>query len=589
MASGTSITARLQVLAGHRRAPIFLALLALLLALPALGGGFMLDDYFHLNVLRRQGEWAAADPLRDLFAFIPADHAAWMRDSGMPPWWSSPTVYIHFARPLTALTHMLDHALWPNSPALQHLQSLLWFALAVGLAASFYRRIFSSPAVACMAALLFAVSDTHAGAAGWLSGRNGLVCLVFGLGTMHLHLSWRRTRRTRSWRHLLLAMILFAAGLACGEAALGATAYIGAWQFTREEGPWSRRLLPLAPYAGIVALWRILYVTHGFGTQGSSLYLDPGSHPVLFLQALVERAPLLLAAQWAKAPVDAWILLSRQTQVTASILAALIAAGLLGLLWKLVRRDARARFWALGMTLSLIPICAAFPTDRLLLFAGLGAFGLMAECFESTGLWPRDEAMASGWRRGIAWLLLMLHGPLAAFLFALRILSLPALTSFSHAGARQAPRGPEVAQQSFVFINGNDFLVVYVRLLRTAIGDAPPPRRVTQLASFSSLNLVSREDARTLVIRTEGGFLAQTMDRLLADPVRRFTPGERIERPDYVAEIRTVTADGRPLEVAFHFHQPLEDPALRWLYWKDGRLVEFPLPAIGERVAVKPI
>jgi len=381
MGSGTSVTARLQVLAGHRRAPIFLALLALLLALPALGGGFMMDDYFHLNVLRHQGEWAAADPLRDLFAFIPADHAAWMRDSGMPPWWSSPTVDIHFARPLTALTHMLDHALWPDSPALQHLQSLLWFALAVGLAASFYRRIFSSPAVACMAALLFAVSDTHAGAAGWLSGRNGLLCLVFGLGTMHLHLSWRRTR---SWRHLLLAMILFAAGLACGEAALGATAHIGAWQFTREEGPWSRRLLPLAPYAGVVALWRILYVTHGFGTQGSSRYLDPGSHPVLFLQALVERAPLLLAAQWAKAPVDAWILLSRQTQITASILAALIAAGLLGLL-------------------------------------------------------------------------------------------------------------------------------------------------------------------------------------------------------------RTVTADGRPLEVAFHFHQPLEDPALRWLYWKDGRLVEFPLPAIGERVAVKPI
>lgn len=58
----------------------------------------------------------------------------------------------------------------------------------------------------------------------------------------------------------------------------------------------------------------------------------------------MERAPLLLAAQWAKAPVDAWIVLSRQTQITASMLAAPIAAGLLGLLWKLLRRDARARF-----------------------------------------------------------------------------------------------------------------------------------------------------------------------------------------------------------------------------------------------------
>jgi hypothetical protein len=509
-----------------------------------------------------------------------------MQDSGMPPWWSSPTVFIHFARPLTALTHMLDHARWPDVPALEHLQSLLWFALAVGLAASFYRRTFSSTAVAGMAGLLFAVSDTHAMAAGWISGRNGLLCLVFGLGTMHLHLSWRRSR---SRRHLLLAMILFAVGLACGEAALGATAYIGAWQLTREEGPWSRRLLPLAPYTAIVVLWRVLYVTLGFGAQGSSLYLDPGSHPVLFLQALVERAPLLLVAQWLKAPVELWNFLPRQTQITASIVAAILSTGLLGLFWKLFRHDGQARFWALGMALSLIPICAAFPMDRLLLFAGLGAFGLLATTFESAGLWPWNEVAASGWRRRVAWFLLLFHGPVAATLLVLRILAWPALTEFTYAGSRQAPRGPEVAQQSFVFVNGVDFLVVYVRLVRTAIGDAPPPRRVSQLASFNTVNLVSREDARTLVIRAEGGFLAHTVDRVLADPSRRFTIGERIERPDYVAEIRTVTADGRPLEVAFHFHHSLEDPALRWLYWKGGRLVEFPLPAIGERVAVDPI
>jgi hypothetical protein len=45
------------------------------------------------------------------------------------PWWSDPTIHIDFARPLTALTHVLDYALWPGTPALRHLHSLLWFAL----------------------------------------------------------------------------------------------------------------------------------------------------------------------------------------------------------------------------------------------------------------------------------------------------------------------------------------------------------------------------------------------------------------------------------------------------------------------------
>jgi hypothetical protein len=576
------LTARLRALLTHRRAPLILAVLALLLTLPALGGGFVMDDYFHRNVLLRRGEWSAARPLWDLFAFVPADPAAWMRNSGLPPWWSSPGVLIHFARPLTALTHMLDYALWPDSAVLQHLHSLFWYALAVGLAAALYRRLFDSPIVAGAAGLLFAVADSHAMAVGWLSGRNGLLCLVCGLGALHLHLSWRRTG---SVRFLASALLLFALGLGCGEAALGTLAYIAAWHLVLEEGSWQKRILPLAPYAGLVVLWRILYISAGFGTRGSPLYVDPGSQPRLFLQAFVERAPLLTASQWLKVPIDVLVILPRQAQLTASILAALLAAGMLALLWRPLRREAMARFWALGMAFSLVPICAAFPMDRLLLFAGLGGFGLMAVFFECTGLWPLDRARDSVWRRRAAWVLLILHGPVAAVLFPVRTLAQP-LSDPSPVLARLAPREPEVAGQTFIFVNGHDMVVAYVRLLRVAIGDAPAPKQVAVLASFTTRQTVRRTDDRALEIRADGGFIASTIDRLLADPGRRFFPGERIERPSFTAQIRSLTADGRPLEVAFHFHTALEDPGLRWLYWKDGRLQEFPLPAVGETVTV---
>jgi len=172
-----------------------------------------------------------------------------------------------------------------------------------------------------------------------------------------------------------------------------------------------------------------------------------------------------------------------------------------------------ARFWALGMAASIVPVCGAFPMDRLLVFAGVGAFGL-----------------------------------------------------------------------TFVFVNGNDFPVVYTHIIRTARGE-PAPRRVALLAPLSA-SLVLREDARTLVISPEDGFLPDPWDRLLSSPTRRFSAGETIERPDFVADVRSVTADGRPLEVAFRFRRPLEDPQVRWLYWVDGRVREFPLPGQGRSVAV---
>ena len=224
----------------------------------------------------------------------------------------------------------------------------------------------------------------------------------------------------------------------------------------------------------------------------------------------------------------------------------------------------------------------------MLLFAGLGAFALMAALCESTGLWPREKARAPGWRRRVTWLLLVLHGPLAAILLSARIVALPAALLIDSTFARRAPQGPEVAGQTFVFVNGVGLPVAYFRLMRTATGDAPAPRRVTQMGLLPTDQMVRRTDERTLVLRAEGGFLAHAFDLLLWDPGRRFIIGERIERPDFTTEILSLTRDDRPLEVAFRFRSVLEDPGLRWLYWKDGRLIPFPLPAIGETTAVEP-
>ncbi len=566
------------------RLPVALALFAVFPTLPALGAGLVADDYFQRMVLLHLGPLgAAADPIADLFAFAPARLHGWMSDQGLLGWWADPALHVSLARPLTALTHVLDYRLWPDAFVLQHAHSLAWFALAVGLVAALYRRVHGPGLVAAVAGLLFACEDAHAMSAGWLASRNALLGLAFGTVLVHQHVTWRESGRRRPLLRSLAALVV---GLGCGEATLGALAYVLAWQLTREKGGAWRRLGPIVPHAIVVAAWRLLYDAAGHGTRGSGLYVDPGAQPLLFLGALVERWPLLAAAQWLQAPVDLWLVWPRAAQLAASAACALAAAFVLALLWRLLSASDVARFWALGMALSLVPVCAAFPMDRLLIFTGIGAFALIAMLSESTGVWLWSTANPPTWRRRTTQALLVLHLPVAIVWLAVRVALLPAFGEFLLDAARDAPRGPEVSRQTFVFVNGNDFPVFYVPVIRTVTGDGPVPHRVAQLSTMTAANEIWREDERTLVVAPRNGFLALAVDRLLFGPGQRFFVGQAIERPDFVAEVREVTEDGRPRRVAFRFRQPLEAPEYCWLYWRQGRLVPFPLPAPGARVTI---
>ena len=583
--NGENVKLPIQSARFERCWPILLGLVACLLTLPALKAGLVGDDYFHRAVLLHRGELAPfMRPVTDLFAFVKqGEPAELMRQVGYLPWWSDPGVRISLFRPIAALTHILDYALWPDGIVFQHLHSLGWFFLAVLLVATLYRKVPDMPiAAAALAGLFFAVEDAHAYPAGWLANRNALLCLVFGTATLMCHIRWRATGRTR-W--MALALLLFSVGLGCGEATLGALGYVVAWQLTMEpKQARIRSTTVLLPYLGLVFLWRLLYDTLGYGIAGSRLYVDPGQRPLLFLQTLAERWPVLFAGQWFQIPIDLWILLTRIQRLALSLASTVLAAGIVWLFWPLLKRPV-ARFWAIGMALSIVPLCAAFPMDRLLIFSGIGAFGLLA-LFVDWYLF--SSSVSSRWRRRAAIALLVLHGPIAAVLLVGRTIGLPTFGEFFTAAARRSPSGPEIAQQTFVYVNGNDFPVVYSRVVRIANGD-PAPRRVAQLASMTDTNRIYREDRYTLVITPGDGLLAHPVDRLFASEDRRFHSGDRIDRPDYQAEVLSVTRDGRPASVSFRFRHPLEDPSLRWLYWKDRRLQEFPLPKVGSSVLLSGI
>ncbi len=559
----------------HPWLPGLLAVLGVLLALPSLWVGLAGDDWVHVGILNRVGFLHFEEsPLWTFFRFMPGGAGnQHLLDAGIMPWWADFEMKAAFFRPLSVLTHMLDHAVAPSSYGLHHLHSLGWYALVCGLATLLLRRFIGVGALgaAGLAALLFAVEDAHGIPAAWIANRNALVSMSLGLGALLLHLRGRAEGRVGLQAG---ALPLFVLALLAGESGLGALAYLGAWELCCGPGSLRRRAGALAPWLGVVLLWRIVYNNLGYGASGGGLYIDPGREPLVFLGAAALRLPVLALGQWLQAPVELYLMAPRTAQWSAAVVGALVMGGVALLALPTLRASAPARGLALGSILALVPVCAAFPMDRLLMWPGLGAFGLL-------GLVAADHLGGSGWRRWVTGGLLLLHGPLAALLLVGRAAMVPVLAGIMGAGARGAPVEGDIEHQSFIFLNGTEIPVVYVGLIRAVAGVAPVPRKVALLASLRLDNDIEVRDASTLVYRVEEGFLDHPSDNMFRNPDLPFTVGQRIQMADFQVEIEALTDDGRPRQVAVRFEQPLDSGSLRWLAWRDGAVVEVTLPPVG--------
>ena len=568
-----------------RHLPWIAAILAVSLCLPTLWAGFIGDDFYLRSILLDSSPVVRdAHPLLDLFRLAPSEEMERAVYEGHFPWWSHPELSIGFMRPLAALTHLADMALWPNNAALQHLHSLMWFGLAVFLVAILYRRVHGAVALAGLAALLFAVEDAHYMPAGWLANRNALLTLVFGMLSMLAHIRWRTTGR---WWALAGALVAITAGLLAGEAALGALAYVFAWQMTLDKAPWRRRWVALLPYGAVVVAWRLTYDALGYGTVGCGLYVDPGAQPLEFVLALVQRWPALMLSQWSQVSADIWVAFDSRTAWLVSAVAYGAMGGLALLMRGLLRESREARFWALGMALSLIPLCAAFPMTRLLLFTGIGACGLLAALAQHVGWVGAGPRRGGRWVRASSGLLLLLHGPLAAAALLVGAVSLPTFATLFALAAETAPDDEALTGQTLVFVNGNEFPVFYMQLIRGERG-TPGPRRTALLSSMNVVNRVIREDERTVVVTADGGLFQMRFDRLMRSDLPPFETGEIFSTIDYTVQVRQVTPDGRPVQFAITFGEPLESSSYRWVAWRLDGLEEFVLPRVGETVEVPP-
>lgn len=578
------------------RLPMVAALVALVLCLPIFGFGFLADDWFQRAiVLGWKGELdlplfvgdPPRHPVTHLFDFFMGgeDGARDLAELGLLPWWAAPNLKAAFLRPLAASSHLLDYALWPDSPALMHLHGLVWLGLCVLGVAALFRRLSAaqlhSSRVAALGVLLFAVQDHHAGPVLWIANRNALIALALAVVVLLLHDGWRRQGVKVQG---LLAPMALGVALLAGEAALATCAFLAAYALFLDPAPWRQRPVSLLVYTPVLAGWATWYVLGGYGTAGAQSYVSPVSAD--FAVAVVERVPVLLGALWVKLPADAWIAIPRQGQLLLLGSAVGTVAGCAWLLWPSLKDSAQARFWAVGMVLAAVPICASFPMDRLLLFMGVGSAALLAEAVGHAG-WLDGPMGGTRLRRWGLGGLLLLHLGLAPLLLPIKIGAFGMAFGVFERAAGYAPTDAALADQRLVWVNGATLFSGFVPVLRAVDGGVRPLGQWTLAHMMTDMD-IERVGERSLVATAPAGFLATPPEQLVRDVRIPFELGQRKDHAGMVVTVLELMADGRPRVVRFDFPVSLDDPGLRWVVWRETRLWDWQVPAVGETVHVEP-
>lgn len=615
----------------QRHLPRWLGLIAIGLALPGIFQGWAADDLIHRVILLHQD---LGGVLRNLFVFASPPVNGALHNAGALPWWTVPDLTVAFFRPVAAVSHWLDYRLFPNTATLMHLHSALWYGLVCWLAALVYRQVLGRTWVAGLAGLLFIVDIGHLGLVAWLANRNALIAMALGLYVLYVHIRWRTASgldgasTTRRQAVPWMALLGFACALLASEAAVAVLAYVVAHELLLARHDRARGGLALALYIAVAGAWWIGYGALGYGLVGTGFYADPGSNPLRYLVTVMERGPLLLAAQWlGLAPVLVGYLSDGATRVAWGSALAILAAGAIILL-PLVRTDRIARFWLLGMLLALVPACTTrLLGSRQLLFVSLGALALIAQIVEQA---VNRSAASKTWRSRIsatsvvAVLLLLLH-----LLAPLPLLPMTASASDSlqdvveHVLPLTGTPATSQTERVFVINAPSPFHFLYWPAMTSLTADAQLAQPRVLAPGYTTVTL-TRVDAQTILVRAQQGFYpgadngprpapvqsARMDEAYLYEEVASFfrdvnhpmAQGDEVvldaatmddsvdDSVDVTVEVTVevveLTQDARPLAARMVFAHALEDETYAWLQWdwEQGVYVEFTPPPIGATI-----
>ncbi|MCP4455421.1 MAG: hypothetical protein GY809_28510 [Planctomycetes bacterium] len=608
----------IQRMLGHNLWPLAMAVLAMVTCVPALWSGLFNDDFLQRAELmaptaahqalaqvnlevNRPGDLGTCLP--DLFvAVAPQKNRTALLEYGALPWWTGPNYRVALLRPAATFTHWIDTHWLGDSLVWMHAHNVIWLGLIMFMAGVVYRGFMPlNPMTVGLGLLLLALDTNHYFPTLWIANRNQLMALFFALVSLSMHHHWRVNKAPH-------AAILSAAGLLASllsaEAGVATFAFLFAYALCLDTSPWAKRVLSLVPAFGLIVAWRLVYSHLGYGAQGGGFYIDPAGQPVAFAQAALQRAAFLLAGQWYAIPPDLFSFFHDTARWPFTLVLWGLLAAAVAMCGPLLRHNRTARFWCVAMGVAIVPVCAAVPMGRNLLFASIAGFALIAQLIHGALTRAAWLPETRSWRWLImltAGVLITVHGVFGLVLIA----AMPGITGdmMTQLDATSDLNDPDIQNgQDVVIINApNPASMLYVPYKR-ALTQLPLPGLIHMLAPGYGPMQVSRPNDQSLRIRAlEASLLTcRATPRLeivhlyrylseFRQPQDRLIPGEPIRLRGLTVTIESMDTEGHPVDVLCEFDSALTSPTRTWLKWdwEGEHYAPFRLPEIGEMILIK--
>jgi hypothetical protein len=586
---------------------------------PALGGGYLADDHFHLFALSELPE--AANGTFNLFGFVTSsEEVRVLRNWGIVPWWSSDAMRIDFWRPIPSLSLWLDWVLFGRNAAAAHLVSIAWYVGVVALVYRILSRFLGDATrTLLLAVAIFALDDVHALNVQWLASRNDLIQAVFLLSAF---LGWLRYREGKGrpgngW-NLVLLFGAFLLALLSKESSvlLGPICFAHALFFPEDvrDGLVARIRPRLGIFLGIAAI-TLCYLAFWFkaGHGPNTLYyLNPFKDPAQWASQFFRSGFFHAVILATGVPLQ---VLSPAPFTDYPIPAAIVSGLTIGfwiVAWYLLRRDRAAGFFVVWMLLGQLLGTTSFPDPRILFLPSIGFAYVVARTISET--WARRDQ----WKPA---------RPILATLVALHFVFAPILDqvcfyvvgSFRNGyakvenGLREAvdyDRLPETGTQVF-FLNWHQresSALINLHLTRTLPAGADVSPYLAQPGSFEqridrgfealkihyyNLSfLLGEVDARVVsdheitLAPKEGSFFPSLFEQLYLTSLK-FEVGQTFELTAFKATIEAIDDSGAVTRVRFVFPKPLDHASYRFLAWNGTKFVQVNVAeAVGGRLAL---
>jgi Flp pilus assembly protein TadD len=555
-AGGPAAGSRIAALARHPA--LGCAMVAFLVYLPGLEGGFLRDDHFLIErhpYLRSEG-WLGRLLLSDF----------WSPVSGATGMW----------RPLIVLSYWVDGRLGGWGPLWFHVVNAGAHALASAALALLVGAAGAGSRAAWLAGLAFAVMPAHVECVAWVSGRTDVFCALFGLAALWLDLRARAAGRPwPGW----LAPAALALALLAKEVAVTLVGVLAVMEWTRMRATGATPLAAarwLAPYLAVTAAYLVAHTAfapdpgalaepelrHRAALRGTAWALFPGY--LAFLWPWFPHSPDRAAPAIGPGPA------------VETAVGAVCAVALIALLASWLRRRSPG---AVPLALALFPLV---PPLVLASTRGYGLYGERHIYVASAGVaWGFALAVTALARAGGTLRRLAALGLAAAFLLGSVAATLRALPAYRDDAAMyraMVEREPT---------NPTGFVGLAAEL--TTRGRVDEAAALLEAAARLDPALASVHTGRARVATRRGAWeaaLAETERALALDPGLQ---SARLLRAVALMRLRRMDEAGRALERlrAEYPHHPEVGTVWGQYLLAIGRTVEA-LPVLQEAVALLP-